>query len=98
MVASRGEFDAMMRSVQWDLVLVDVADSGSVITRAPNSNPPRILSIVYKPSKDELKAAKKQYWRILETPTKNQRFLEEIDWALAAKPPASPKARGSSGR
>jgi hypothetical protein len=97
-VTSPGAFESAMRSGQWDLVLVDVADSGSVIKRAPASNAPMILPVVYNASKAELKAAKKQHGRILEAPTKDQSLVSAIDEALATKPSASSKPRGTSGR
>jgi hypothetical protein len=97
-VTSPGEFDTAMRSGQWDLVLVDVADSGSAIKRTPASNGLLILPVVYNPSKTELEAAKKLYKRILKAPTRTDSFLGEIDEALATKPRAPGKAQGSSGR
>ena len=97
-VTSQQEFDSAMGRGGWDLVLVDVADSHSVINRAPNSSAPIILPVVFNGTSAELAAVKKQYQHILKAPTKNQSFLDAIDDALALKPPAPGKAEDNSGR
>ena len=97
-VTSRQEFDSALGRGGWDLVLVDVADSGSVMKPVSNSNAPIVLPVVFNATSAELAAAKKQHPRILKTPTKHQSFLDAIDDALAQKRPAPSKADNNPGR
>jgi hypothetical protein len=83
-VSSADAFDTALGQGGWDLVVVDVADSPTVISRAQGLKaPPIVLPVMYNPTGAELSAAKKQHPRILKAPTKNHSFLEAVDDALA---------------
>ena len=83
MVSSADAFDSALGRGGWDLVLVDVADSPAVSSRAQGANAPIVLPVMFNATGAELSAAKKQHQRILKAPTKNHSFLEAIDDALA---------------
>ena len=89
-VTSRDEFEAAMGRGGWDLVLVDVADTSTVVGRTSNAKAPIVLPVAFNPTRGELDAAKKQHQRILKAPVKNQSFLEAIDQALAERPASLP--------
>jgi CheY-like chemotaxis protein len=95
-VTSPEEFQAAMGRGGWDLVLLDVADAIVVPRPGPNANSPIVLPVTFNATKSELAAAKKQHQRVLNTPIKNQSFLDAIDHALADRP-ATPAA-DKSGR
>ena len=92
-VKSQQDFNSEMSRGGWDLVVVDVADSASVIERLQNSAAPIVLPVLFNATSAELAAAKKQHQRILKGPTKNQPFLDAIDAALAEKPAPQTQAR-----
>jgi hypothetical protein len=87
-VTTRQELDTALGRGGWDLVLVDVADSGVVSGRAPT------LPVVFNATSAQVAAAKKQHQRILKAPTKSQSFLDTIDDALAERPTASKSEGG----
>jgi DNA-binding NtrC family response regulator len=91
-VTSASEFNTALGRGGWDLVLVDVAESGEVLKHAQGSAGPVVLPVVFNASSAELAAAKKQHQRILKAPTKSQRFLDAIDDALASKPATTSRA------
>ena len=96
-VKSPKEFQAALGRGGWDLVLLDIADSGAAIARSPVTNPPVVLPVVYDASKAELTAAKKQHPHALKGPVKSQSLVDAIDEALADKPPAQSKINSKSG-
>jgi hypothetical protein len=96
-VTSSTEFQAALGRGGWDLVLLDVGDSGAAIARSPVANAPVVLPVVYNPSKAELAAAKKQHPRVLKGPVKSQSLVDAIDDALAEKPPTQSKINSNSG-
>lgn len=92
-VTSAADLDSALGRGGWDLVLVDVVDGASLRSRIePKAI---VLPVIYNASSDELAQAKRQYPRILRSPTKNQAFLDVIDDALALK--AKTKSRASAG-
>ena len=94
-VSSADAFDSALGRGGWDLVLVDVAESKAVSSRAQGVNAPVILPIMFKATGDELSAAKKQYRVVLKAPTKNQSFLDAVDDALAVRfAPAAARVGG----
>ncbi len=85
-VASADEFDKALQEKAWDLVLVDEAEGQSLRARLRGDPAPIVLPVFYKATHAELKAAKKQYRLVLESPTRSQAFLDTIDEALALQP------------
>jgi len=93
-VSSAHAFDSALGRGGWDLVVVDVADSQAVSSRAKGANAPIVLPVLFNATGAELDAAKKQHRRILKAPTKNQAFLEAIDDALTLRPASPARAGG----
>jgi hypothetical protein len=91
-VTSPAEFNTALGRGGWDLVLVDVAESGEVLKQAHGPTAPIVLPVVFNASSADLAAAKKQNQRLLKAPTKNQSFLDAIDDALASRPAAPSRA------
>jgi hypothetical protein len=87
-VTSGAEFDNALRQGGWDLVLVAMPDGQVIVSRMQGSaghNDPVVLPVLYNPTSVELAQAKKQYPRVIKSPTKSQMFLDAIDEALAAR-------------
>ena len=79
-------FDEALKTGKYDLVLADVADAESLeqqMRSAPSS--PRMLAVVYKPSKAEETAAGKKFRFVLKAPSKADRYLAAIDKAMEQK-------------
>jgi hypothetical protein len=96
-VTSSKEFEAALDRGGWNLVLLDVGDSGTAIARSPVANPPVVLPVVFKASKAELDAAKRQHPHVLNGPVKSQSLVDAIDDALDDKPPTQSKINSKSG-
>jgi len=96
-VTSPKEFQAALDRGGWDLVLLDVGDSGAAIARAPVANAPVVVPVIFNASKAELAAAKKQHPHALKGPIKSQSLVHAIDDALADKPPTQSKINSTSG-
>ena len=75
---SAAELDAALRARQWDVIVID----GSNSQRVRNAGGPRVVPVLIRPTKDELKQARKLYRTVIDTPTKNRLFLETIDDAV----------------
>ena len=97
-VASEEELASALTRGSWDLIVVDVAEGTSLRSRLPAEPAPVLLPVLFKPTPTELKEAKKQYPRVLASPTKNKAFLDAVDDALAARPapPSNAAAKTSS--
>ena len=83
-VTSANEFAGAIGRGGWDLVVVDLADSG-VVSQTPKAQSPIVLPVALNPTSQELAAARKQHQRVLKAPVKSQSFLDAIDEALAEK-------------
>ena len=84
-VSTDGDFNTALRQGGWDLVLVAMADGQIVNSRVQGADAPIVLPVMYNPTGVELAQAKKQYARVLKSPTRSQSFLDAIDDALAAR-------------
>lgn len=93
-VSSSEAFDSALGRGGWDLVVVDVADSQAVRSRAQGANAPIVLPVLFNATGPELDAAKRQHRRILKAPIKNQAFLDAIDDVLTLRPASQPRAGG----
>ena len=81
-VGTAAEFDAALRARSWDVIVLDGRDSASVSQRLPKAGGPHLVPVLTRPTKDELKQARKIYETVLEAPTKSRVFLETVDEAL----------------
>ena len=96
-MASPKEFQAALDRGGWDLVLLDLGDSGAASARSPVANAPVVLPVIFNASKAELSAARKQHPHALKGPVKSQSLVDAIDDALAGKPPTQSKINSTSG-
>jgi hypothetical protein len=81
--SSSDQLDAVLRARNWDVVVVDAADANSVSPRvAKASGAPRVLPVLTRPTKEELKRAEKIYDVVLNAPSKNRVFVEGVDDAI----------------
>lgn len=78
-------FESAMRQGGWDLILVDAAQREAIRGRLQNKGAPVVLTVIYNPTKPELKQAKKLHEAILKSPTKQEAFLDTIDDALTLR-------------
>lgn len=83
MVADRTAFEKALSEGEWDIVVVDLADSAAVRAQLQGDNAPMIVPVMLRPSKDDFKQAERDYGRVVKGPVKSQRFLETIDEAVA---------------
>src|SRR4051794_15753544 len=81
-VGTATEFDAALRARSWDVIVLDGRDSASVSQRLPKVGGPHLVPVLTRPSRDELKQARKMYETVLETPSKSRVFVETVDEAL----------------
>jgi len=67
-----------LKSVKYDLVLADIADSAA-LERQVGSEPsmPAVVPVLYRPTGDEMAAAQKQYGCAIKVPSKD--YLAAID-------------------
>jgi hypothetical protein len=80
-VASATELAAALRASVWDVVVVDGRDRAAVVGSGAGVAP-RVVPVLGRPSKDELKAVRKQYGAVVNAPTKGRTFVETIDEAM----------------
>lgn len=92
-VVNDNEFNTALQQGGWDLVLVAMADGQIVNSRVQRDRAPIVLPVMYNPTGAELAQAKKQYARVIKSPTRNQSFLDAIDDALAARPRSGSPAK-----
>jgi hypothetical protein len=81
-VGTATEFDAALRARSWDVIVLDGRDSASVSQRLPKAGGPHLVPVLTRPTKDELKQARKMYETVLEMPSKSRVFVETLDEAL----------------
>jgi len=86
LIESSGELELALRSGQYDLVLVDPAGAAAMKPRTTSApNKPLVLPVFTKPTKNELKAAEKEYGFYLLGPDKPIECLVAIDLAMKAR-------------
>jgi len=81
-VGTAAEFDAMLRARSWDVIVLDGRDTMLVSRRLPKAGGPHLVPVLTRPTKDELKQARKIYETVLETPTRSRAFVETVEEAL----------------
>ena len=81
-VADQEGFESALRDGKWDLILVDSADTGTVLSKIPKH--PAVLAVVYNGTKPEIKLAKKRFEMVVKAPTQPDKLLDSVDDALAS--------------
>lgn len=77
-------FEKAISQGEWDLILVDAAQSEAIRNRLQHKSGTVVMTVLYNPTKPELKQAKKQHEAVLKSPTKQEAFLGTIDEALSS--------------
>jgi hypothetical protein len=80
--SSSAALDEALRMRKWDVIVVDGRDIQTVAQRLQKTAGPRVVPVLSKPTKDELKQAEKIYDTVLNTPTKNRAFVDVVDDAM----------------
>ena len=84
-VATADEFDGALRRGGWDLVLVDLADAPAAAARAENQGAPVVLPVALGATRDALARARRQYAKVIDSPTRGQTFVAAIDDVLVLR-------------
>ena len=82
MVSDPAELDSVLGEGGWQLVL---ADPTSLPAGLRGEEAPAILPVLHEPSRTQLAEAKQTYGQVIKSPAKTQRFVESIDYAVAAR-------------
>ena len=80
--SSSADLDAALRTRKWDVIVVDGRDTQSVVQRLQKTAGPRVVPVLTRPTKDELKQAEKIYDTVLNTPSRNRAFVDIVDDAM----------------
>ena len=81
--SSSAQFVAALSSRKWDVIVVDGPDTLSVAQRLPRSaGAPRLVPVLTRPTKDQLKQAEKTYDTVINTPSRNRVFVDVVDDAM----------------
>ena len=80
--SSSADLDAALRTRKWDVIVVDGRDTQSVVQRLQKTAGPRVVPVLTRPTKEELKQAEKIYDTVLNTPSINRAFVDIVDDAM----------------
>jgi len=90
-VQSADEFNRILRQGSWDVVLVDLLDSGTAALSEAAASAV-VVPVAVNPTSSELTNARKKYATILKSPKRSQAFVDALDVAVAAQRAARAKA------
>ena len=89
-IANRTEFTRALTSGSYDVVLVDYSDARVLKSEIETaSGSPVLLPLLYKPNKDQLAAAEKQFSCAVKA-DRNNRILKVLDDAMKSKQKGAP--------
>jgi len=81
--SSSAQLDGALNSRKWDVIVVDGPDTPSVALRLQKTpDPPHLVPVLTRPTKDQLKQAEKIYDTVINTPSKNRVFVDVVDDAM----------------
>ena len=80
--SSNAELEAALRTRNWDVIAVDGRDTQSVVQRLQRAAGSRVVPVLTRPTKDELKQAEKAYETVINTPSRNRAFVDVVDDAM----------------
>jgi hypothetical protein len=81
-VSTSASLETALRAQAWDVVIVDGRDAASIVPRLPKTNAPQVVPVLSKPTKDELKGARKAFETVIDSPSKNAVFVDVVDYAV----------------
>jgi len=83
LISNVNQLSEALKSGRFDLVLTDMTNAARLNQEVQTlARRPVVVPIVYGATKDETKAAQKQYHCVLKAPDKNSGYLSAIDHAL----------------
>ena len=94
-VTSAEQLDHTLRQENWDVVLLDFADS-PVRHLSDAASSPAVLAVTANATGREIALAKKQYTAILKSPTRSQTFVDALDVAVMTQHAARAKTEKKS--
>jgi hypothetical protein len=81
LVSTGAEFAAALRATAWDVVVIDGLP-GSSLPATAEVVAPRVVPVLSRPSRDQLKAARKRYGVAVDQQSKPRAFVETFDEAI----------------
>lgn len=81
-LGSDDELDTALRKRDWDVIIVDGGETPAALRRLPQDRAPRVVPVLMRPTKDELKQAIKAYEVVIHKPSRTRVFVEAIDEAM----------------
>jgi hypothetical protein len=66
----------------WDVILVDGSDLNAVAPQLTRKDAPKIVPVLFKPTKSNVKQTMQQYGAVLAEPTKSRTFIDALDDAM----------------
>jgi hypothetical protein len=80
--STSADLDLALTTRTWDVIVVDGRDTQAVVLRLQKPAGTRVVPVLSKPTKEELKQAEKAYDVVLNTPSKNRAFVDVVDDAM----------------
>jgi hypothetical protein len=84
-VVTADEFERALQAGGWDLILLDLADAPAAASRVAGPGAPEIVPVAVGVSNDALSRARKQYARVIASPTNGQAFVDALDRVVVLK-------------
>jgi len=94
-VASDSDFDRLVRSRGWDVVVVDLGNVPDVRSRFAEVQAPVLLPVASDADRATLTQVGREYPQVLKSPKRDRAFVEALDKIIAARSRAKSKTRGA---
>ena len=92
-VTSLEGLEAALARGGWDVIVVDVTDGASVMSRLGRRAASAVLPVLVDAPETAVKQARADYKRIIKSPGRGQDFVDGIDDVLALKQPDATKEK-----
>ena len=84
-VTSEAGLGDLLGRAPWDVVVVDLDDGPALAPRLPAGAPPTVLPVAQRAPSATTDAARHQYPRVLDSPSRGQAFLDAVDRAVVER-------------
>jgi hypothetical protein len=81
-VSTAAELDAVIQNRPWAVLVIDGSDQQTMSKRAAVAAGPHLVPVFTRPTKVQLKQARKEYETVIDTPTKARVFVDAVDDAM----------------